>query len=144
MSWQSRLWARWLGWTLLLGLVCYGLAGVGIIAGEALSPIVSLVFLVLSSVMTFFIGSRLRSFWWVAAPLVLFLAPIVIMLLTTVGPQVAGPTPIGEITPRESLLFLLAVLIPGLVMAILVYSTVAALGVVWGRRRQERDVAWRQ
>jgi hypothetical protein len=64
-TWWSALWARWLGWTVVFGLVFIGSGWLSILLPF---PVRAIVFFVLLLVAAFLIGLRFRSLWWTAGP----------------------------------------------------------------------------
>jgi hypothetical protein len=81
-TWRSTLWARWLGWTVVFGLVVGG----SLLAYSVLQPPLSskLAFLLLapSVLAAGLIGVRFRSWWWVAGPPAVFSALVIALLVS--------------------------------------------------------------
>jgi hypothetical protein len=137
-SWRSMIWARWLGWTLVFGLVL-----VGSTVLSAVIPLegASILFTVAPLLAAFLIGVRYPNWWWAAGPLVALLVPVAVLILLVAvlsfGPQTPVPTPIGPLTPREQLLFILTLGSTGIVLFGFLFAPVAAAGVAWGKRRAD-------
>lgn len=140
-GWRSALWARWLGWTVVFGLV---FVGGGRLSAELPSPASQIVFFALLLIAAFLIGVRFPSMWWTAGPAAALLTLVTAGILRDYfGPQVPEQTSFGMATPQESLVnpyTLIALFIGLLVSAPLAVPAYA--GVRWGRRR-EADAAVR-
>ena len=143
-SWRSSLLARWLGWTVMYGLVVVGGAW---LLPRLPPPAGGMVFLGLPVIAAFLIGVRFRSEWWAAGPPVVLVtlvtAEILWELMDKLGPQVPAqpPTPQASVPPVITML----VLGSGLVMVSAVLAVAAYKGVTWGQRRENeaavRDAA---
>jgi hypothetical protein len=134
-AWRSATWARWLGWTavlaLLFALVLLPFAfHIPHYGGHLL-----LVCLAVTLLTAYAIGARFPYERWIFGPPVAIVATVVTFpILPEWGP--AKPGPVGNLTPKDELLF---VLIWGgwavLGLLALVYSALAYAGVRWGQRR---------
>ena len=125
MTWRSATWARWLGWTVVLGLILWG----GIFLSGTLPPRAPVqlfaVFLAPSLVLAFLIGLRFRSWWWVAAPLAAIWVPAEVFALARDPTQSVGEG--------------VGLLVFGLLVASIVYCLLAFVGVWRGKHREEDD-----
>ena len=138
-TWRASLWARWLGWTLVFGLVFAASWVVASVVSLALPSLAAGVFVVPATfVAAFLIGMRFRSWWWLAGPAVVVMVLFVAAGLTT-----------GELATllRDAQLFgvstgmsLFLVALVCLVGGGLLYAIPALLGVWWGNRREAGDV----
>jgi len=146
-TWRSSLRARWLGWTVVFGLVLVG--SPWLVVTLQLED-VGIVLMALPLIPAFLIGVWFQSEWWAWGPPVAFLTLITTVILRTLfGPQVPGQTPLGMMTPREQFLFLFTFPymwvggIIGLVLVSALLAVSAYAGVRWGQRREAafRDAA---
>jgi hypothetical protein len=137
-TWQSSLWARWLGWTLVFGLV----AGACGLAYRALRPEIapawSLALLVPLLVAAFLIGVRFPFWRWAAGPPVaMFLVgtPLLLIPYAVVVPLVPG-------SMFQDMSYALTITIAGFLLFFLATITLvlcalaATAGVWWGQRRE--------
>jgi hypothetical protein len=136
--WRSSLWARWLGWTLVFGLLFAGV----IVAIFFTVPIPNmtgdliLVFFALTLLAAFAIGVRFPSWWWVAGPPAAILITVLAILVFP-DTDAAQRTAMGESTQKEQ--FVLMLVGGGAFSFILlacVYALLAAAGVRVGQRRE--------
>jgi len=82
-TWRASLWVRWIGWTVVFGLV----AAASMIANSVVRsafPSVAVAELVVPCwVAAFLIGLRIRSWWWLAGPAVVVMVMFVVVGLTS-------------------------------------------------------------
>ena len=132
MAWRSTIWARCLGWVLVLAMVSVTSA----VLFENL-PIDPFPWVFLPPLVTdFVIGVRVRESWWVYGPVAVIvavsLALIVWMFISAATYE--GPSTMG---PGVALGFF----VPGMVLVAIagsiVHAMLAAAGVWWGQRRNE-------
>ena len=136
-NWRPSLRVQWLCWTVVFGLYFAG----GVVARTHSAPPypgpVTIVYLGLSLMAAFAIGVRFPYEQWVFGPPVALAATVLaVLVLPEWGP--ARPSPIGNMTQKDELVFMLvwggwAVLI----IVALVYATIARIGVSVGQRREE-------
>ena len=109
-SWRSALWARWLGWTVVFGLL---FAGVMLpfayhVPDSAILPVLAIfaASFGLCPIAAFWIGVRVPSQWWPAGPPAAIMAMVVAIL---VQPSLGPPrrTALGLTTPKDEFLFVL-------------------------------------
>jgi hypothetical protein len=124
MNWRRATWARWLGWTVVFGLVVGGSALayslVSGLYGAEPPALLTALFAVPSLVAPVLIGVRFPSLWWGLGPPTLFLTLATALFVSTPG--------------RD--LVLGWVIIP-LVLVSGIYGLLALLGVWWGKRRED-------
>ena len=65
-TWRASLWARWLGWTLVIGLVVAASWVTNFAVRSALPSVAVAVFILPCYVAAFLIGLRFRSRSWLA------------------------------------------------------------------------------
>jgi hypothetical protein len=139
---NSVLWARWLGWTLIFGLVVGAcrLAYRWLAAG--ISPALSLVFLGLPLLMACLMGVGFPFWRWAAGPPVaVFLAgtPLLMLPYNVVAPLV--PESLFEGMSYVKTITIAGFLLVFLMTITLVLSALAAAGGVWcGQRREDEAV----
>jgi hypothetical protein len=136
--WRSSPWARWLGWTLMFGLLFAGV----IVAMVFTVPIPNmtgdliLVVFALTLVAAFAIGVRFPSWSWAAGPPAAILITVLAILLFP-ETDAAQRTARGESTQKEQFVFML---VGGGACSLLLlavgYALLAAAGVRVGQRRE--------
>jgi hypothetical protein len=136
--WRSLPWARWLGWTLVFGLLFAGV----IVAIFFTVPIPNmtgdliLVVFALTLVAAFAIGVRFASWSWAAGPPAAILITVLAILVFP-DTDAAQRTAMGESTQKEQFVFML---VGGgafsLLLLAFVYALLAAAGVRVGQRRE--------
>ena len=136
--WRALPWARWLGWTLVFGLLFAGV----IVALFYRVPIphltgdLILVCFALTLVAAFAIGVRFPSWSWAAGPPAAILITVLAILVFP-ETDAASRSALGESTQKDQ--FVLMLVGGGAVSLILlavVYALLAAAGVWWGQRRE--------
>ena len=137
-SWQSSEWARWLGWTVVFGLVVIASWAVGPMVRSALPAVAVAVLAAPCYVAAFLIGMRFRSWWWVAGP-----AVAVMVLIVAVGPTTGGLAVALEDAQRLGMSGGMSVLIYALLFLVaggLLFAIPSLLGVWWGKRQEAANV----
>jgi hypothetical protein len=131
-TWRSSERARWLGWTVVFGLVLVGSGWLAQLPG------MGIVSFALPLIAAFLIGWRYRSFWWAAGPAAALLTLLTAGILWSLfGPQVPKETAFGMRTPREQLgdPFALLIFVLGFPLGSALFGVSAAAGVWWGLGR---------
>ena len=106
MTRRSATWVRWLGWTVVFGLLFAGVMAPFVRFMPNMGKLVLVTFLVLTLVAAFAIGVRFPSPRWPAVPPVAIVATVLaILALPESGP--AKPGPMGNMTPRDEFVFVL-------------------------------------
>jgi bacteriorhodopsin len=82
-TWRASLWARWLGWTVVFGLVAAASVVANSAVRSAFPSVAGAELVVPCSVAAFLIGLRIRSWWWLAGPAVVVMVLFVAMGLTS-------------------------------------------------------------
>jgi hypothetical protein len=136
--WRSLPWARWLGWTLVFGLLFAGV----IVAIFFTVPIPNmtgdliLVFFALTLLAAFAIGVRFPSWSWAAGPPAAILITVLAILVFP-DTDAAQRTAMGDMTQKEQfVLMLVGGGAFGLILLAFVYALLAAAGVRVGQRRE--------
>ena len=127
-TWRASLWARWLGWTLVFGLVFVASS----VVSRTLLSVPVAVFILPTYVAAFLIGMRFRSWSWLAGPAAVVMVLFMAAGLTTgqLAVTVSDAQAFGA-SPGVSL-FLLALVC--LVGGGFVYAVPALVGVWCGKR----------
>jgi hypothetical protein len=81
MRLRSSTWARWLGWTVLFGLALAGAAFVFLAIAQAY-PALFWGLLAGLAALSFVIGVRLRTWWWVFGPAVAYGVPAAVYMIS--------------------------------------------------------------
>ena len=136
--WRSSPWARWLGWTLVFGLLFAGV----IVAMFYRVPIPNmtgdliLVCFALTLLAAFGIGVRFTSWLWAAGPPAAILITVLAILVFP-DTDAAQRTAMGDMAQKEQ--FVLMLVGGGafiLILLAFVYGLLAAAGVRVGQRRE--------
>jgi hypothetical protein len=136
MTWRSTRWARWLGWTLVFGLVAAASVFAGSLVLSALPSFPLAVFFLPTIVAAFLIGLRFRSPLWLAGPAVLLMVLYVVFALTTEpGPE----TMVYRLGLSGEVRVVLYAII-GLMGGDFFFAIPSLLGIWWGKRREVTDV----
>jgi hypothetical protein len=136
--WRSSLWSRWLGWTLVFGLLFASV----IVTMFFTVPIphmtgdLILVVFALTLVAAFAIGVRFPSWSWAAGPPAAILITVLAILVFP-DTDAAQRSALGESTQKEQFVFML---VGGgafsLILLAFGYALLAAAGVRVGQRRE--------
>ena len=136
--WRSLPWARWLGWTLVFGLLFAGVimaifyrVSIPNMTGDLI-----LVYFALTLLAAFAIGVRFPSWSWAAGPpAAILITVLAILVFPETGP--AQRTATGDMTQKDQ--FVLMLVWGGafiLILLAFVYALLAAAGVRVGQRRE--------
>jgi hypothetical protein len=130
-TWRASLWARWLGWTLVFGLVVATSWVANFVVRSALPSVAVAVFVLPSYVAAFLIGMRFRSWWWLAGPAVVVMVLFVAVGLTTGG--LAAFLADSQLLGASSRMSVFIYALLSLVGGGLLFAIPALLGVWWGK-----------
>jgi hypothetical protein len=144
-TWRASLWARWLGWTVVFGLVAAASVVANSAVRSAFPSVAGAELVVPCSVAAFLIGLRIRSWWWLAGPAVVVMVLFVAAGLTSreLAAAFRDAQSVVESSGMSVFIYALLLLMYALVTFVggaLLFAIPALLGVWWGKRREAGDV----
>jgi hypothetical protein len=138
MTWRASLWARWLGWTLVFGLVVVASLLGNALVRSALPSVAVAVFVLPSYVAAFLIGMRFRSWWWLAGPALAVM--VLFMAMSLMTGELATTMRDAQLLGGSSEMSVFIYALVSLVGGGLLFAIPALLGVWWGKRQEAASV----